>query len=559
MNERAITEQEWADTRRAGLQLGRREFLALAAGGVAAALTGAFAERIPDVLIDYQKKLLATTARHPVTVVEKSRRTGVTWAAGADAVLSSSANRAAGGMDTLYIGYNLDMAREFIDVCAMWARSFNEAVSETGVQEFIFDDGEPDSNIKAFRIAFASGYEIIALSSKPRSLRGRQGYVIIDEAAFHDDLKALLQAALALLMWGGKILVISTHYTEENDFNKLVEDIRAKRVPYELMRLTFDDALKDGLYQRICLVTRKEWSPEAEAKWRANIIAFYGEAADEELFCVPSKGGGIYLPRALIEARMLGDLPVFRLERPDRFTFLSKEAREADIKGWCEETLEAALKALDKDRQHGFGQDFARKSDLSVIAPIEIGRTLKRTVPFVVEMRGIPFEQQRQVLFYICDRLPRFIGGKMDATGNGAYLAEVAAQRYGAQRIEQVKPNETWYLENFPPLKAAFEDANILIPKDADLTSDLAMIKTIRGVPRVPDERNTGADGKKRHGDFAIALVLAYAQTLSDLWEAGYTSAATMRANTVLGGPDDEVGERGWWTPPLGARLRGSI
>lgn len=542
---RLTTEKEWADVRRAGLLAGTH--LAMEASG------------IPDVLIGYQKLLLETTAANPVTVVPKSRRTGMTWAAGADAVLTSASNKHAGGMDTLYIGYNLDMAREFIDVCAMWARSFNQAVGEAGVEEFIFDDGEPDSKIKAFRIAFASGFEIIALSSKPRSLRGRQGYVIIDEAAFHDDLKALLQAALALLMWGGKVLVISTHYGEDNEFNKLVEDIRARRVPYKLLPLTFDDALKDGLYQRICLVTRKDWSPEAEAKWRANIIAFYGEAADEELFCIPSKGGGIYLSRALIEARMLSDLPVFRLERPDSFTFLPRETREADIKGWCEETLEAVLKALDRDRQHGFGQDFARKSDLSVIAPIEIGRTLKRTVPFVVEMRGVPFEQQRQVLFYICDRLPRFIGGKMDATGNGAYLAEVAAQRYGAQRIEQVKPNETWYLENFPPLKAAFEDANILIPKDADLTGDLAMIKTIRGVPRVPDDRNTGADGKKRHGDFAIALVLAYAQTLAQLWEAGYTSAATMHDNTPLGGPDDEVGERGWWNPPLGASLRGSV
>ena len=82
------------------------------------------------------------------------------------------------------------------------------------------------------------------------------------------------------------------------------------------------------------------------------------------------------------------------------------------------------MKALDPDRQHAFGQDFARNVDLTVIAPIEIGKTLKRAVPFSVELRNIPFEQQRQILFYICDRLPRFIGGKMDATGNGAYLAE---------------------------------------------------------------------------------------------------------------------------------------
>jgi phage FluMu gp28-like protein len=542
---RTITEAEWAQIRREGILAGTE--LAIAAGA------------IPDVLIEYQKKLLSTTAVSQVTVCEKSRRTGMTWAAGADAVLTSAAARAAGGMDTLYIGYNLDMAREFIDVCAMWARSFSEAITDAGVEEFIFDDGEPDSNIKAFRIAFASGFEIIALSSKPRSLRGRQGYVIIDEAAFHDDLQAVLQAALALLMWGGKVLVISTHFGDDNYFNKLIQDTRAGRLPYTVLRLTFDDALQDGLYQRIALVTRKAWSPEAEAVWRASIIASYGDGADQELFCIPSQGGGIYLPRALIEARMLGDLPVFRLERRPEFTFLPKEAREIEIAAWCKEHLEGPLKALDQDRQHAFGQDFARVRDLSDIVPIEIGKTLKRTVPFVVEMRGIPFEQQKQVLFYVCDRLPRFIGGKMDSTGNGAYLAEVAAQKYGELRIEQVKPTEAWYLENFPPLKADFEDGMIFLPADDDLLGDLALVKMIRGVPRIPPERTEGADGKKRHGDFAMGLVLAHAHTRSNIVEFGYRSASTDSSKRNDGPSDDGDSGRDWWRQPLGAGLRGGL
>jgi phage FluMu gp28-like protein len=541
---RTMSEAQWAQTRRDGMLAGTQ--LAIEAGG------------IPDVLIGYQKKLLQTTALNPVTVVPKSRRTGMTWAAGADAVLTSAAAKSAGGMDTLYIGYNLDMAREFIDVCGMWARSFNEASAE--IEEFVFDDGETDSSIKAFRIAFASGFEIIALSSRPRSLRGRQGYVIIDEAAFHDDLKGMLQAALALLMWGGKVLVISTHYGDSNEFNKLVQDIRGGRVPYALLQVDFDDALKDGLYQRIALVTRKPWSPEAEAKWRASIIAFYGDGADEELFCIPSQGGGIYLPRPLIEGRMLGDLKVYRLERPAEFTYLPKEHRESDIKAWCDETLKEPLKALDKDRQHGFGQDFARNVDLSVIAPIEIGKTLKRVVPFVVEMGNIPFEQQRQVLFYICDGLPRFIGGKMDATGNGAYLAEVAAQRYGALRVEQVKMTAQWYLENFPPMKSALEDGSLYVPLDANLLDDLSIVTTVRGIPQIPALRTTGTDGRKRHGDFAVALVLAYAQTRAGIVEFGYRSAATDARPQDGGPPDDDEGTtRDWWRPPLGANLRGGI
>jgi phage FluMu gp28-like protein len=441
----------------------------------------------------------------------------------------------------------------------MWARNFNEAVS--AVEEFMFDDGNPDKHIQAFRIAFASGFEIIALASRPRSLRGRQGYVIIDEAAFHDDLAGVMKAAIALLMWGGKVLVISTHLGQNNAFNKLIEDARAGRNPYHVERYTFDDALRDGLYQRICLVTGKGWSPEAEAAWRAGIIKSYGDDADEELFCVPSQGGGIYLPRPLIEARMNGEFKVYRLERSPEFTFLPREIREADILAWCEATLTAPLSALDPDRQHGFGEDFGRVSDLTDIVPIEIGKTLKRTVPFVVELRNIPFEQQRQVLFFVCDRLPRFIGGKMDASGNGAYLAEVAAQKYGALRIEQVKLSADWYLENFPPLKAAFEDGMLWIPQDADLAADLSLVQTIRGIPRIPDVRTMGQDGKKRHGDFAIALVLAYAQTRAGVVEFGYRSAATATASSHRGDlPDDDSPmQREWWRPPLGAGLRGGL
>ncbi|UGA45998.1 terminase family protein [Bradyrhizobium quebecense] len=542
---RIVSEQEWAYTRRAGILAGAE--LARQAGSV------------EDILLGYQKQLLESTAQNPVTLCEKSRRIGATWGVAADAVLTSAAARDAGGMDTFYVGFNLDMAREFIDTCGMWARSFNEAAA--AIEEFLFDDGEADKNIQAFRIRFASGFEIVALASRPRSLRGRQGYVIIDEAAFHDDLDGVMKAALALLMWGGKVLVISTHLGVDNAFNKLIEDARAGRNPFKIIRCTFDDALQAGLYRRIALVTRKTWSIEDEAQWRASIVAFYGEHAEEELFCVPSQGGGAYLPRPLIEGRMLGDLKVFRLERSAEFTYLPKDRRESDIKAWCEANLEEPLKALDQDRQHAFGEDFGRVSDLTDIVPIEIGKTLKRTVPFVAELRNIPFEQQRQVLFYICDRLPRFIGGKMDATGNGAYLAEVAAQRYGALRIEQVKLSTQWYLENFPPMKAAFEDGSLLVPKDDDLLGDLALVTTVRGIPQIPAVKTDGKDGKKRHGDFAVALALGYAQTRSGVREVGYRSQSTDDGRSPLEdtGGDPVGGARDWWRPPMGARLRGTL
>ena len=231
-------------------------------------------QSLPDVLLPYQQRAVAAIMELPVVVIEKSRRIGLTWGIAAASVLLSASSRSAGGMDTLYLGYSLDMAREFIDTAAMWAKAFAQAACE--VEECLFKDTKPDGSsddILAYRIVFASGYEIMALTSRPRSLRGRQGMVILDEAAFHDQLGEVMKAALALLVWGGKVVVVSTHDGDTNPFNLLCEEIRKGNKPYGLIKITFDDALADGLYRRICLVQGKEWSPEAENEWREDIIA----------------------------------------------------------------------------------------------------------------------------------------------------------------------------------------------------------------------------------------------------------------------------------------------
>lgn len=471
------------------------------------------AEATLDILLGYQKRLLAKVAANAVTVCEKSRRIGVTWGIGALAVLTSGAQRSAGGMDTLYIGYNLDMAREFIDVCGQWAKAAAK------IEEFLFPEGE--DRIQAFRINFASGFEIVALASRPRSLRGRQGFVIIDEAAFHDDLDELLKAALALLIWGGKVLVISTHDGAANPFNELVADCRKGRKPYALDRITFDDAVADGLYERVCLKKGETPSEEGRVAWVQGIRDFYGDAADEELDVIPRQGSGVFLSGAAIERNMPKGIPVVRLSLPDAFAQRSIEEREAEVQEWLETTLKPLLALLNPDLRSYFGQDFARSGDLSVIWPVQMLANLTRRPPFVVEMRNVPFEQQKQILFYIVDHLPRFMAGEMDATGNGAYLAEVAAQRYGWSRIAQVKLSEAWYREATPKFKAAFEDGTTLLPQDAEIHADHRAIRIVRGVPQVIREGKRGkgedaAKGTQRHGDSAIAHLLAYHATLND-------------------------------------------
>lgn len=497
-------------------------------------------QALPDVLLTFQKQLLASTATYSVTVADKARRTGATWAIGGDAVLTAGAANTAGGMDVLYIGYNLDMAREFIDTCAMWAKAFMPACSEVG--EFLFHDagidGAEDKFIQAFRIRFASGFEICALSSRPRSLRGRQGYVILDEFAFHDDPEGLLKACMALLIWGGKILVISTHNGADNPFNLLIEDIRKGELGADanVVRCTFDDAVRDGLYERVCLRKGITWTAEGEARWRESIRKIYRANAAEELDCIPNQGSGVYLSRLLLEACTVPPDKVFTLHCPPGFELREQILREEYVQAWLEQNIAAELKALNPQLQHAFGQDFAREGDASIYVPLVIEPDLTRRAPFVVEMRNVPYEQQKQIVIWITERLPRFIGGKIDATGNGGYLGEVAVQRFGPSLIEAVKLTEAWYATWMPKMKSGLEDRTLLYPANDNLVSDLRQVRLIRGIPRVPQGvKNEGTDGLPRHGDFAPALALANAASFNSAQEIAYHGVSRQQAGGARG------------------------
>lgn len=460
---------------------------------------------IPAVLLEYQKEWIGIRA--PLKVGEKSRRIGLTWAEAADNVLVAAAEKKAGGQTVYYLGYNQDMTVEYIQACAMWARAFNYAAEE--IEEGIWPDSDPDKHIKTYTIQFPSGHRIVALTSRPSNLRGRQGVVVVDEAAFHQDLAELLKAALALLIWGGEVHVISTHDGTENPFNELIEEIRAGKRKGTLFRCTFQEAVDDGLYKRVCMRKGIPYIEEEEAAWVADVYSFYGDAAEEELNCVPSQGGGAYLSLALVESRTSRESPVLRLKYPQGYETAPEHVRMAESLEWCERELLPLLKAMPTDVQSFYGMDFARSGDLSVFWPLLKEQNLRKRTPFVLEMRNVPFKQQEQILFYIVRRLPNFLKGAHDARGNGQQIAESAAVEFGFNRIEQVMLTEGWYRDNMPPFKAALEDDTLYgIPADKDVTGDIRAFRVVKGVARIPEQRTTEKGGDKRHGDAGVALVL---------------------------------------------------
>lgn len=460
----------------------------------------------PVALLPYQQRWIADDS--PLKIAEKSRRVGWTWGEAADDVLIASREELSSNV--FYIGPTQDMALEYIEACAMWARAFDYAASE--IEEGIFVDG--DKEIKTYKIDFpATGRRIVALSSRPTNLRGKQGVIVIDEAAFHNDLAALLKAAMAMLLWGDKVRIFSTHDGQDNPFNELIQEVRAGKRKGSVHRITFSEAVEQGLYQRVCLRRGIEWTAEGEAKWVADAYAFYGDDASEELDVVPSQSAGAYLTMGLIEARMNPDTPLVRGRWTSEFAYLPDWEREAEVAEWCEEHIKPIIDRLNKDLVHGFGEDFARNGDLTVLDIMEEGRDLTTRVRGQIELDNCPFRQQEQIVVYILKRLPRFRFAAFDARGNGQYLAERAAQVFGQTRIEQVMLSDSFYLANMPRFKAALQDGTLTdLPKDSQTRDDLRALKLIDGIPKLGRAKTQTGEGEKlqRHGDAAISLFLGH-------------------------------------------------
>ena len=421
----------------------------------------------PLTLLPYQSRWVAD--RSGLKVIQKSRRIGLSWAEAYDSVLYASA----GAGDIYYQSYDKDMTRGFIEDCAEWAERLEKDASSVG--ETLLED--ETGAVQVFRIGFASAKEIRAMTSSPRGFRskGRPGdRAIVDEAAFIDDLEAVLKAAMAFRMWGGTVHVISTHNGEASPFAGLVRDIKEGAQPGELHTVTLKTAIDQGLYRRICRVTGQAWSPEAEAQWEADLRAEYGARAAEELDCIPSSGAGAWLSWNAIR-----DCENKRAGMPERTS----------------------------TGQTWIGIDVARRRDLWVAAVLERVGDVLWCRDLKVE-RDISFSQQRGIVKELVIRY-RPTRVAVDQTGMGEALVEQLREDHGSLRVEGVLMTAPRRLDVATALREAVEDKRLRIPPDDDLRRDLHSIKAEAGptgAARLIAQGET--DG---HADRFWALALACA------------------------------------------------
>lgn len=435
------------------------------------------AERLPagKLLLVYQQSAIAKLrASTGLIVIEKSRRIGFTWGIASYASLVAAAAVQAGGDDVFYMGYEQDMAREFIDDCATFAKAYGLAAGRVG--ETVFDDVAEDGSsrsIKAFRIDFGSGFKIMALSSVPRAFRGKQGVVIIDEAAFHSQLEEKLKAAMALLIWGGKVIIVSTHDGVMNPFNQLIDEIRGGRKKGIVIRVTFDDALAGGLYERIALIAEVRGIPVLpKDEWIAEIRGFYGENAGEELDVIPKLSGGSLIK---LESLLL-----------------------------CQSD-DAARPELYQGGRYYMGRDVARRIDGQIIWGFEeVGDVLWLRDRWEEQKKS--FQEQSDAADWMI-RNRRMIGYRIDQSGMGEQPVEEAIRRYGASRVAGEFLVGKNRLDLATGLARRIEELKMRLPSDPVLRADLLAIKKLPmsgGGVRIADD----PDGKV-HADRFWAAALA--------------------------------------------------
>ncbi|WP_099590026.1 hypothetical protein [Stenotrophomonas maltophilia] len=487
------------------------------------------------VLMAHQSEWIRMQEGLDIAVCEKGRRTGITFAQALSDTITAASAKDAGGDNVWYMADTKEKGLEFIGYVAKFAPIIAQGQASR-IEQHIFQDQQPDGTsrqIQAFRVRFASGFRITALSSRPENIHGLQGVVDLDEAALHKDVAKVLESATALLIWGGRIRVWSTHRGKKNPFNQLVQDVQAGRYGKKagVIRISFDDAVSNGLYERVCAMRGKVATAEGKKEWYTAIRSAYGPrkaAMREELDVIPRDGDGSAIPSVWIDRAMPEVRPVLRLVFDDDFPKRSEKEREIWCSVWIATTLLPVLRAAVAGftGRWAVGMDFARHRHFSVIKPAKVSQDLRRDVPFLIEMANAPTRQQEQILWAFLDALNEGFRGRWsfagDATGPGQTLMEYTGDRYGRAELDaetsrysggpihEVTLSRPWYGEWMSKYIALFEDGFISLPRDASLEDDHRAVEYVDGIPMVPRlERKDLQDPELvRHGDGAIAGVL---------------------------------------------------
>ena len=417
--------------------------------------------------LPYQQTWLDDQSRFKLW--RKSRRIGATYIQSYEDVRDAA--KAEGSMDVWFSSADLSAAKEYIDYVTQWSRLLDLGARYLGE---VLIDAEQD--LKSYSVEYANGRRIHALSSRPAAFRSKGGKLVLDEFAHHADQEAMWKAARPIITWGYPVRVLSTLNGKGNRYYRMVSAAEQGEPPFSLHSVTIEDAVAQGLADRI---TGRRLSEAERAAWLAEERAACGdeETWQQEYMCVAVDEATAWLTWELIVSA----------EHP---------------------------RAGDPGRYEGgpcyAGMDIARRRDLTIIWVKELVGDILWTRE-VVRMKNASFAAQdaelaRIIRTYDVRRLC------MDQTGIGEKPVEDAKRHHGAYRVEGVIFSAPAKQHLATIIKQAYEDRRVRTPAERairDAHHAVRKVTTFAGNPRFDAERT-----KAGHADefWAHALALHAAE-----------------------------------------------
>jgi phage FluMu gp28-like protein len=240
---------------------------------------------------------------------EKSFRIGATWADGFKNVRKrlQHAKR-----DYLFATKDYPSALEYMQGCRQFCDVFNVAKGIVSHGEdlvkvpIIGSDGKDTGfteEVKMGYIKFDNGSRIIAFSANPNAMLVYGGDVGLDEFSRHQRAAELYAIAQARITWGYDLGIWSSHKGTDSEFYTKIQQARAGRGGWSYHKTTIEDAVRQGLVEKINATRGTNFTREqfiADCRNRAGDESVY----QETYMCNPQGGTAPIVPWSQLELCM---------------------------------------------------------------------------------------------------------------------------------------------------------------------------------------------------------------------------------------------------------------
>lgn len=411
--------------------------------------------------LPYQKRWLDDCKR--IKIWEKSRRIGATYVQSFEDVADCLQNKVP---RVYFSSADITAAEEYIQYCKKWVSIFR-AIAEYS-EETVIDN---DRDIKTYKIKFANGTYITALSSNPKGFRSKGGKVVLDEFAWHENAAELWKAAKPAITWGYPLRILSTHHGKQSLFYDFVEKVKNGELGWSIHTVDIYQAVNEGLVDKILnqkttSLIRSAWLEE-EKKSCANPLVW-----SEEYEC-----------KAVDEATAF-------------FTYdlLQKNTRTGILND-----------SLTQFKKTFAGLDIARRNDKTVFWVISEDDGVKTTRQ-VITLKDLPFTEQYKRICEVMER-SKITRLCVDSTGLGMQLAEMLQKRFGRFTVECCTFNNSFKEAITNQIYMSMEDNSFLIPDSTEIINAFHSIK--KTVTAAGHNRYDSARNDNGHADEFWAAALA--------------------------------------------------